>query len=705
MTATWRSAFKSFALTDGVIWVFIFKLLMASFIALWLAYRFELPQPTTVMATVCIVMQRHSGEVIAKSFWRVIGTLLGLTVMVALIAVFNQQPVLFLGAMSIWIGLCTAGAARYRDYRSYACVLAGYTAAIIGLPSSAHPDEAFMIAIWRVLEIGLGIICATLVSALVLPQSSSKVLKQTLALRMQNFAKAAIKSLTGQYDTGFMHQIYGEFAAQAVTLESLRNASSFEDHHMRLRRGRIGRLNNDFMVLAARLHALSQLLGRLDPSIHLALKPCIARFTALLEPLLTTPFTEKQASALAWRLEQQRSQLMQSIRDARSSFKSMQPSDQALLEFNTGAELVYRLNQDLHTYALTHASLTELRHSLENWPQSFTTKANGFAATAFGIRTTLLLLAISAFWLATAWPSGTTAVQAAGLAGGLSAVARQPVKQAWHLLIGALGSFVVGFFVVFWVYPHIDGLVMLYCVMVPVLSFGGWLLCRPSTVGIGAGFLLWFCINSIPSNPAVYLPYPFLNTYLATLLGMLVSALTVSLILHPERPWLWRRIAGDLRQQVVLAISSKRKGLAALFASSTQDLVQQVILLTSNHPPAQRQMLRLSFCVQEIGHTLIELRQEQANLPQMQCYADYQSWQIQLRACYRALTRLFLSPTEQNRGRALEAIEQVLEAVSQTHEPFAPHFDSSPLRRIASYLHFIRSALLNPQTPLLESSL
>ena len=37
---------------------------------------------------------------------------------------------------------------------------------------------------------------------------------------------------------------------------------------------------------------------------------------------------------------------------------------------------------------------------------------------------------------------------------------------------------------------------------------------------------------------------------------------------------------------------------------------------------------------------------------------------------------------------------------SATDEPFAPHFDTSALRRVKSYLHFIRTSLLDPQSPL-----
>ncbi|YBU20537.1 FUSC family protein [Pseudomonas aeruginosa] len=52
--------------------------------------RLELPQPSTVLVTVFIVMQTQSGQVFAKSFYRIVGTLVGLSVMVTLIALFAR---------------------------------------------------------------------------------------------------------------------------------------------------------------------------------------------------------------------------------------------------------------------------------------------------------------------------------------------------------------------------------------------------------------------------------------------------------------------------------------------------------------------------------------------------------------------------------------------------------------------------------------
>lgn len=704
-TSFWR-ALQDWAQTEGMMWSFIFKVMLSAFLALWLAYRLELPQPSTVLATVCVVIQRQNGEVLAKSFWRLVGTLLGLSVMVLLIALFNQERVLFLLCLAAWVGLCTAGAARYRDFRSYACVLAGYTAVIIGLPSTENPDGAFMQALWRVMEISLGILCTAVVSGLLLPQTSSAVLRRTLSTRMRDFADFAYLGLSNALDQEHILKSNVEFASQAVALETLRNASVFEDPHMRLRRGRLGRLNNEFMVVSTRLHALMQLRQRLlegqEQAVLNALQICLDPILALLEPLRHHLFQEQDGSHLAWQLEQRREPLMQNIRKARSQLTQQAVSPQALIDFNTAAELLFRFTDGLHSYAQTHASLSKRHHSRERWDETFTPHANGMAAAVLGLRGAFMILAMSVFWIASAWPSGNVAVQTIGLICGLSSVARNPKMLAQSLLIGASSSALVGFCLMFWVYPLIDGFTLLICTLVPVFAFGGWMLSRPDLSGYGAGFLLWFCLFSLPGNETHYLPYDYLNDYFAALLGMFFATLSMALILPPNRPWLWRRLEQDLRQRVVFAISSKIKGLVSQFESGTHDLLNQAYMLTHNRPDVQKRMMRWSFCVQEIGHAVIDLRLEQERLPEMSCYAEYSTWRQDMRSTSRALIRLFLQPDENNRQRALAAVEQTLASVHMTVEPFAPHFDSSPLRRIASHLHSIRSSLLDPNSPLAE---
>jgi uncharacterized membrane protein YccC len=192
----WRRGFFDWARSDGVTWVYIFKVLLAAFLTLWLAMRLELP-PRTAMITVFIVMQPQSGQVFAKSFYRFLGTLAGSAMMVTLIALFAQNTELFLGSLAIWVGICSAGAARCRNFRAYGFVLAGYTAAMVGLPALAHPDGAFMAAVWRVLEISLGILCSTVISAAILPQTASAAMRNALYQRFGVFACSSPMACAG----------------------------------------------------------------------------------------------------------------------------------------------------------------------------------------------------------------------------------------------------------------------------------------------------------------------------------------------------------------------------------------------------------------------------------------------------------------------------------------------------------------------------
>ena len=120
--------------------------------------------------TVLIVSQPLSGMVVAKGLFRLLGTLVGTAMSVLMIALFAQAPWLFLLAISLWLGLCTAASTSLRNHVSYAFVLSGYTVAIIGLPAVDQPLLVFEQAVARCTEICLGIICASAVSAILWPQ-------------------------------------------------------------------------------------------------------------------------------------------------------------------------------------------------------------------------------------------------------------------------------------------------------------------------------------------------------------------------------------------------------------------------------------------------------------------------------------------------------------------------------------------------------
>src|SRR6185312_928648 len=83
--------------------VFAAKTTASGLLALLVAFTFNLDQPYWALLTVFIVSQpQQSGQVLAKSVYRVIGTLIGATVALLFVALFAQERVLFLGALAFW---------------------------------------------------------------------------------------------------------------------------------------------------------------------------------------------------------------------------------------------------------------------------------------------------------------------------------------------------------------------------------------------------------------------------------------------------------------------------------------------------------------------------------------------------------------------------------------------------------------------------
>ncbi|VVP78612.1 p-hydroxybenzoic acid efflux pump subunit AaeB [Pseudomonas fluorescens] len=700
----WRRGFFDWARSDGVTWVYIFKVLLAAFLTLWLAMRLELPQPRTAMITVFIVMQPQSGQVFAKSFYRFLGTLAGSAMMVTLIALFAQNTELFLGSLAIWVGICSAGAARCRNFRAYGFVLAGYTAAMVGLPALAHPDGAFMAAVWRVLEISLGILCATVISAAILPQTASAAMRNALYQRFGVFALFVTDGLRGRSKAESFEASNVRFIAEAVGLEGLRSVTVFEDPHMRRRNGRLSRLNSEFMGITTRFNALHQLLERLrgngEEHVVAAIRPGLQDLAEVLDGFSGRALTSPDAARLATALASYKEGLPARVRSLRAIFQETGPSDAEQLDFHTAYELLYRFVDDLHSYAQTHASLADHRHERERWDEPFTPQTNWWAAAASGIRASFILIVLGSYWVATAWPSGATMTLIAAATVGLSAATPNPKRMAFQMACGTFLGALIGFVEMFFIFPWIDGFPLLCVMLAPVIVLGSFLTSRPQYAGVGLGLLIFFSTGSVPDNLTIYNPYTFINDYIAMVMGMLVCAAAGAIILPPNSRWLWKRLEQDLRGQVVYAISGKLKGLASSFESRTRDLLHQAYGLAAGQPKVQKNLLRWMFVVLEVGHAIIELRKEQAILPVHPAYAESQPWRQAIRVMGRALVRLFLQPNSSNLERALVAVDHAISRVAATDEPFAPHFDTSALRRVKSYLHFIRTSLLDPQSPL-----
>jgi uncharacterized membrane protein YccC len=698
-----QAAWMDWARTDGLTWVYILKALGAAFLALGIAMRLDLPQPRTAMTTVFIVMQPQSGAILAKSFYRIGGTLVGLVATLLLIAVFAPQRELFLGALALWTGICTAGAARNRNFRSYGFLLAGYTAALIGIPAAQHPDGAFLSALTRAAEVTLGVLCAGFVGALVLPQHASLQMRTTVRARFSAFVEYVSATLSGLVDRAQIERTNARFLAEIVGFEAMRSMAVFESPETRGRSGRLARLNSEFMSASTRFHALHQLMNRLREAgateAVQALEPYFKELAPLLHPPGEPVLTAADAAGSARKLETFKAALPRRVRAVRNALGA-RPGF-ALLDFDTASELLYRFVDDMHAYALTYASLATTTHERERWPERYEPKTNAVLTSIAGVRGVIVMAVLSAFWIATAWPNGGTLVLNAAAVCALASSSPRPTRMAYQMAAGTIVATLVGFIVVFGVYPHIDGFPLLCATLAPPLAFGVLMTTRPPLAGFGAGYCIFFCVLAAPDNGVRYDPAGFANNAIALVLSMVACAIAYSVLLPPSTPWVRGHLLADLRRQVVLACRAPLARVRPRFESRARDLAFQAHALMQQDPAAQRDALAWLIAVLEVGHAVIDLRCELTALPGDARYAATMPWRRSIAHSAKALTALFARPTDTRLDAALAANVDAIAATQQALAAFAPPREARHrLQRILSHLHFVRTALIDPESPL-----
>jgi len=717
----WRDAAQEWLRSSLPFWLFIAKTLTAALLSLWIAMRLELPQPRTAMTTVFIVMQPYSGAVIAKSFYRIAGTVIGSLVSLLVVGLFSHEPTILLAATIVWIGICTAGATRNRNFRSYAFVLAGYTAALVAVPTITDPDSIFQGAVTRVNEVSLGVIVSTVISALVFPQFAGDTLPRAVRSRFTGFVEFVAATLAGRIDRAGIEATNLRFVGDVISLEATRSVAVFEHPETRLRSPILMRMNHDFMAVSTRLHALHQLFNRLRDGqeagsslVREYFEPYLREIAPLLSPETAPVLKPADARASVERLRSFRTGLPQRLRATREQLAAAGlTTDQntgLLLDFDTAAELLLRFVDELYAYTDSYASLAKPTASQTQAARPYVPQTGLLSSTVSGLRAVVVLSTVGLFWFATAWPGGELMMILAGTAVALAATTANPLRIATGLLYGAALALPAGAICVFLLYPLIDGFPLLCVVLTPFLVGALALTTHPRWGGVGTGFLIFFCFSAGPDNVIHYDPIGFFNNMLGIVLANAVATAAFALILPPTSGWWLAHIVRDLRQQVVMACNSDRAGLSERLEGGTRDLMQQAGALTTQRVNAPQVALSWMFLVLEVGHAVLELRNETVSMgiasPIRADIGESGGWQQALRSTRLELEQLFRKPTVEQRMTALRTTSHAIAVVQATIERASigtaafneAHIAS--MHRIATYLHFMRSALLDPTSPL-----
>nr|WP_271408573.1 FUSC family protein [Pseudomonas sp. Q1-7] len=576
-----RDTLRAFLAPDVPALQFAIKTLLGGALALWCAFRFDLQQPQWALMTAFIVAQPLSGMVVQKGLARLLGTLVGTIMSVAIVGLFAQTPWLFLLALATWLGICTAASTLMRSAWSYAFVLAGYTVAIIGLPAIAHPLTVFDQAVARSTEICLGILCATLTSALLWPQRVERQLARQARDAWACGIQAAISALEGQRQE---RQGLLGVLGRIVAVDAQREHAWFEGNRGRQRAVAVRVLSHDLLSLLRLARGVARQWRQLGEGEGEALRPWVEE----VERTLAEPDVAG--------LDALRDRLL-----AASEDESLSTVQQDCL-----GRLAVLMRQAAAAVGAMHA--VERGEAPENAPPALASHRDLQTATIYGVRSALAFLGLSAFWLATAWTSAVGALTLTCVICGLFASRESAELIGMMFLRGILYALPVAFVVGQLLLPQLSGFPMLCLALGVPLFFGALGMARPALGATATSFCLHFIVLCAPQNLMRFDVGLFFNEAIAMLLGVGFAVLAFRLIPLRNPAWHGRRLLKATLMDLARLTGVRLAGAENWFGGRMADRLLQLARLYPVLPEQSRSRWDDGIASLDLGDELLHLR-------------------------------------------------------------------------------------------------
>ena len=498
-------------------WAFSAKTALAALLALWISLAVGLPMPFWAMTTAYIISNPLSGATRSKAIYRVVGTVIGAAVAVALVPMLVDWPALLCLSLALWVGGCLAVSLLDRSPRSYLLMLAGYTATLIAFPSVDHPEAVFDTASARVTEIILGITCATLTHSLLWPKSVASALAPRLHGWLAD-AKIWRQDILSDAPQDTTERDRRKLAIDAVDCALLATHIPFDTSHWREATASVQALLRRYLLL---LPVLSGLADR-----HSVITDGTDRWSSLLRE------SHDLRAAQADTLLDECGQLLAHLEDPRLP-----------APFNVNEQT-----------------------------SSITLHADPGAAFLAGLSATIAMIAICGIWIGTGWPDGASAAAIGGVFCCLFAALDNPVPAMLGFGISIVAGIPLAGIYLFGILPQIDGFPLLAMVLLLPLLISGRLMATPRYALPATAFVMGFCSAMALQETYTADFARFLNGNLAQIVAVVVATVVTAGMRTLGQDTALARLNRRLRQNLVrmASASTPPDPLVALGRSTDQ---------------------------------------------------------------------------------------------------------------------------------------
>ncbi|TFV49100.1 FUSC family protein [Bradyrhizobium niftali] len=587
--------------------VFALKTFAASMLALVIALAMDLPRPYWAMATVYITSQPLAGATSSKAFFRVMGTLVGATMTVALVPNLIDAPELLCLAIALWVGLCLYLSLLDGTPRSYVFMLAGYTVALIGFPSVSEPGAIFDTAVARVEEISLGIICASLVSTIVFPRSVAPAVAHRVDSWLSDARRLSevvlLREGSGETRRGKRLKL----ATDIVEIDTLSTHLAYD----RLTdRNAVTGLSEIRLRMLTLLPVIASLEDRLAALGEEALRrqPELKRLLEDLAQWIASDVSERRpAERIRAAISEQQAVLDGGADWERIITTSLLSRLRELVDLSRDCRVLTEAiaeSRNVSTLELTfhsEAGAAPVRH-----------RDRGLALwSAAGAVVAILICC--AFWIGTGWPDGASAPMMAAVACSFFAAQDEPARFIRSFGRWSLVAIVVVAVYLFAVVPAISHLEVLVVALAPTFLLYGFLIGRPATAGTGmalaANTATLLAIQSTYS--ADFASYA--NSAVAFFIGVVIAEIVTRIARGVGAEWVANRLV--LSNWKALAVAAERRGqrdraeFAGLMLHRLGLLVQRIAYLSESDRRDTDSLAQL-----RIGINIIDLRRARYGL-------------------------------------------------------------------------------------------
>jgi len=540
--------------------VFSLKTFAAAMLALVIALWMDLPRPYWAMATVYVVSTPLAGATSSKAFYRLLGTVIGASATVAILPNLVDAPELLSLVIALWVGLCLYLSLLDSTPRGYVFMLAGYTVAFIGFPQVSEPASIFDTALARVEEIALGIICASLVSSIVLPRSVAA----TVAARVdkwlsdaQRLSQSVLAGL-GPEQASLNQRL--QLAADAVEIDTLSSHLAYDRSIDVIAARGLRTLHLHMLTLLPLLASIGDSIAALGDRLRTT-QPGLRGLLDDLANWVATDGHERQpVDRLRAAIAAQKPKL-----DANASW------DRILV-----ASLLIRLrelvdlSQDCKALRLAiaaghDASHVELAFRPEAGAARVRHRDHGMAVWS-GVGAIIAILICCGFWIGAGWPDGATAPMMAAAACSLLAAQDDPAPGIRDFAGWSIVSIIIVAVYLFAVLPMVSNVEILIVALAPSFLVFGALLARPATAF--AGLALAIITTTLLALQSTYSAdfAAFANSGLSIVFGLATAAVMTRLTRSVGSEWIARRLIRTNWMTLASAAERRGRGDRAAFA-------------------------------------------------------------------------------------------------------------------------------------------